>query len=166
MAETQLSVRRATNADWPAIWRIFHAVVAVGDTYAYAPDTTESDARRIWTAAPALAYVAVQDASVLGTYCLRPNQTGLGDHVANAGFMVARGVAGRGIGRSMGRHALLEARRMGFRAMQFNYVVSSNERALALWKSLGFAVVGTIPKAFRHAALGPVDVHVMHRFLE
>ena len=140
-------------------------MVATGDTYSYAPHTNEAQARRLWVAPPAIAYVALQDDQIMGTYCMRPNQPGLGDHVANAGFMVAPHCSRRGVGRAMGEHALQAARQLGFHAMQFNYVVSSNERALALWKSLGFAVVGTVPKAFRHAQLGLIDIHVMHRFL-
>lgn len=146
------------------IWPIFRAVVGAGDTYAYAPDTPEAEARRLWTAPPAVAYLAIGD-GVVGTYSLRPAQPGLGSHIANAGFMVAPAAAGRGVGRAMGEHCLAEARRLGYAAMQFNFVVSSNERAVGLWKSLGFAVVGTVPGAFRHPVHGPVPVYLMHREL-
>ena len=158
-------IREASVEDWPETWAIFEAVVATGDTYAYAPGTDEATARQTWTSPPAVAFVAVDGGGVVGTYTLRPNQPGLGAHVANAGFMVAPGLGGRGVGRAMAEHALDEARRRGYLAMQFNYVVSTNERAVALWRSLGFAVVGAVPKAFRHSREGLVDVYVMHRFL-
>ena len=162
---TGRGVRAAGPEDWPEIWAIFRAVVGAGETYAYDPDTTEEAARALWTGPPATAYVAVTGEGVVGTYLIKPNQPGLGAHVANAGFMVAPGRSGQGIGRAMGEHALAEARRAGYRAMQFNFVVSANARAVALWQSLGFAIVGTVPQAFRHKSLGLVDVHIMHRFL-
>jgi ribosomal protein S18 acetylase RimI-like enzyme len=107
----------------------------------------------------------VSDERILGTYILKANQPGLGSHVANAGFMVAPSAQGRGIGRTMGEHCLREAQRLGFRAMQFNFVVSTNETALRLWKDLGFSIVGRLPGAFRHAQEGFVDVYVMYRRL-
>jgi L-amino acid N-acyltransferase YncA len=160
-----VEIREAGPEDWPGIWAIFRAVVGTGETYAYAPDITEEVARASWAGPPATAYVAVEEGRIVGTYTLKPNQPGLGAHVANAGFMVTLGQAGKGIGRAMGRHALEEARRAGYLAMQFNFVASTNARAVALWQSLGFAIVGTVPQAFRHRRLGLVDVHVMHRFL-
>lgn len=160
-----MEIRGARPEDWPAIWAIFRLVVSTGETYAYAPDTTEEAAWVSWTESPATAYVAVKGDYVLGTYTLKPNQPGLGSHVANAGFMVAPEQSGRGIGRAMGEHALAEARRAGYTAMQFNFVVSTNTPAVSLWQSLGFAVVGTVPQAFRHKSLGLVDIYIMHRFL-
>jgi L-amino acid N-acyltransferase YncA len=160
-----LVVRRARDDDWGAIWPIFAAVVARGDTYAYPPDIAEPDARRLWLAPGAATYVAEADGAVVGTYVLKPNQPGLGDHVANAGYMVAADARGRGVGAAMCEHSLGEARAAGYRAMQFNFVVSTNERAVALWRRMGFAVVGTVPRAFRHREQGEVDVYVMHRFL-
>lgn len=160
-----MNIRLATDADWAGVWPIFRAVVGAGDTFAYAPDTPEDEARRLWAGPPATAFVAEVGGAVVGTSFLRPAQPGLGSHVANAGFMVAPEAAGRGIGRALGEHSLAEARRRGFTAMQFNFVISTNERAIRLWRSLGFAVVGTVPGAFRHATLGPVAVLVMHREL-
>jgi GNAT superfamily N-acetyltransferase len=110
-------------------------------------------------------YVAENDGEIVGTYTLKANQRGLGSHVANAGFMVRPGLDGRGIGFQLGEHSLVQARAAGFQAMQFNAVVSTNHRAIALWQRLGFAIVGTVPKAFRHRQLGLVDLHIMHRFL-
>ncbi len=160
-----VTVRPATPADWPALWAIFRTVVAAGDSYAFAPDTPEDEARAFCLGPGVVTFVAVEGERLLGFYELRANQPGLGDHVANAGFMVDPGARGRGLGRLLGEHALAEAARLGFRAMQFNYVVSTNTAAVALWRRLGFAAVGRIPLAFRHRELGPVDVLVMHRHL-
>ncbi len=165
MPDAELVIRRATDDDWPAIWPIFHAVVARGDTYTYAPDTSEAEARRLWLGPGVATYVAERDGRVVGTYVLRPNQPGLGAHVANAGYMVAPDAFGGGIGAAMGEHSLHEARAAGYRAMQFNAVVSTNTRAVALWQRLGFTVVGTVPGGFRHRERGFVDLHVMHRSL-
>ena len=160
-----LTIRPARDDDWGAIWAIFAAVVARGDTYAYPPDVAEADARRLWLAPGVATWVAESDGAVVGTYVLKPNQPGLGDHVANAGYMVAAGARGRGVGAAMCEHSMDVARAAGYRAMQFNFVVSTNERAVALWRRMGFAVVGTVPRAFRHRERGEVDVYVMHRFL-
>lgn len=159
------NIREATQADWPGIWKVFQIVVGAGDTYSYAPDTTQDEARRVWATAPARTYIAVDNGAIIGTYMLRPNQPGLGAHVSNAGFMVLPGAAGRGVGRAMGEHALEQARLQGYKAMQFNFVVSTNVRAIALWKSLGFSIVGTVPEAFNHPEKGLVDIHIMHRRL-
>jgi GNAT superfamily N-acetyltransferase len=137
----------------------------MGDTYTYAPDISEPEAQRAWMGPGLATYVAERGDEIVGTYVLRANQPGLGAHVANAGFMVRPGAFGRGIGTAMGEHALAEARTAGFTAMQFNAVVRTNLRAVALWQRLGFAVVGTVPGAFRHAALGDVDLLIMHRSL-
>lgn len=167
-----IAIRRATDDDFPAIWPIFRTVVAAGETYVFAPDTSEAEARRLWLELPLATYVAIgRDRAnggdrVVGTYYLKPNQPGLGAHVANAGYMVAPEARGRGIGRAMGEHSLAEARRLGFLAMQFNFVVATNAPALALWRSLGFAIAGTLPKAFRHPQLGFADAHVMYRWLD
>ena len=160
-----LVIRRAADSDFDGIWEIFHAVVEKGDTYAFDPGTTKEQARGSWMAPGLSTYVALLDGEVVGTYILKPNQPGLGSHVANAGYMVHPGRAGRGIGRALCEHSLDEARRAGFLAMQFNAVVSTNEPAVALWRKMGFTVIGTVPKAFRHRELGLVDLLVMHRFL-
>ena len=164
-ALTPPRIRRATDADWPAIWPIVAAVIARGDTYALAPDTPEPEAREYWMGPGVTTYVAEAGGEVVGTYAMRANQRGLGSHVANAGYMVRPDRAGRGVGAAMCEHSLAEARAAGFRAMQFNSVVSTNARAVALWQRLGFSIVGTVPGAFRHRELGDVDIHVMHRFL-
>jgi ribosomal protein S18 acetylase RimI-like enzyme len=160
-----LEIRQATEADRDAIWNIFHAVVAPGDTYAFDPRISREDALAYWFREDTHTYVAAQDRHVVGTYILRANQPGSGSHVANAAFMVAPRVRGLGVGRKMGEHCLNEARERGFRAMQFNFVVSTNEAAIRLWKQLGFEIVGTLPGAFRHPQKGYVDVYVMFRSL-
>ena len=161
-----LNIRPATNADRDAIWNIFHDVVSPGDTYVFDPDTSREEALDYWFRADTHTYVAEQDRQVVGTYVLRPNRPGLGAHVSNASFMVAPTARGLGVGRAMGEHCLTEARRLGFRAMQFNFVVSTNESAVHLWQDLGFKIIGTLPGAFRHSEKGYVDVYVMFRSLE
>jgi L-amino acid N-acyltransferase YncA len=159
-------LRLATASDENAIWDIFHAVVAPGDTYVFDPEMSRSDALAYWFRANTHTYVAESEGRIVGTYILKPNQPALGSHVANAAFMVSPTARGLGLGRRMGEHCLAEARRLGFRAMQFNFVVSTNEPAVRLWQQLGFRIVGTLPGAFHHAQLGFVDAYVMFRTLE
>jgi GNAT superfamily N-acetyltransferase len=162
---TGLTIRSATASDWPAIWKIFRSVVQPGDTYAFSPDLDEESALKIWFAADAHVFVAEAEKKVLGSFFVKPNQSGLGSHVANAGFMVDPEMQGSGIGRAMGESALAWAKEQGYQAMQFNFVVSTNRGAVALWRKLGFTIIGTIPRGFRHAQLGYVDVYVMYREL-
>jgi L-amino acid N-acyltransferase YncA len=165
------TIRRATDADWAQIWPIWHAIVAAGETYTWDPATSEAQARQIWMLPePAEVWVAEQPDTagariIEGTALLKPNQPGLGAHIANAGFMVSGAAAGKGIGRALAERIVDRARELGYRGMQFNAVVSSNTRAVGLWKSLGFEIVGTVPAAFRHARLGYVDLHIMYRQL-
>jgi L-amino acid N-acyltransferase YncA len=159
-------IRAATENDRDAIWNIFQATIITGDTFVFDASTPRDKALAYWCAADAATFVAEQNAKVIGSYLLRPNQPGLGDHVANAGYMVDPSVRGSGVGRAMGEHSLDEARRRGYRAMQFNFVVSTNESAVHLWRQLGFNIVGTLPGAFRHAQKGFVDAYVMFRSLE
>lgn len=160
-------IRPATPADWLRIWPLWHAVVSAGETYVWPPSTTESVAHDLWMLpSPAEVWVVDHEAEgIIATALLKPNQPGLGDHVANAGFMVDPARAGRGVGRRLGEAVLVRARELGYQAMQFNAVVATNERAIALWRLLGFDVVGTIPEGFRHATLGPVDLLIMYRRL-
>lgn len=160
-----ITVRRAVDEDWPQVWPIWHEIVAAGETYEYLPDTPEDEARRSWMTQPPETWVAELDGRVVGTYRWQANRPGLGDHVANAGYMVASAHRGKGIGQVLAEHSLDRARSHGYTAMQFNAVVSTNHGAVALWRSLGFIIVGTVPDAFRHPARGLVDVHVMHRYL-
>ena len=160
-----LNIRPATNKDHDAVWDIFHAVIAPGDTYSFDPQTSRDDALAYWIRTGTQTYVAEQNGRIVGTYILRANQPAAGAHVANAAFMVSLHARGFGVGRAMAEHCLSEARRFGFHAMQFNYVVSTNESAVHLWRDLGFKIVGTLPGAFRHPAKGFVDVFVMFRSL-
>ena len=145
-----MKIRLATEADFVSMWPTFEAVIA-GD-YWFGPGITS--------------YVAEDDAQIVGMYKLTANQRDLGSHVANASFMVSPAAHGKGVGRAMGEHCLVEARKAGYLAMQFNFVVSTNEGAVALWKKLGFDIVGTLPRAFNHQKLGYVDAYVMYRFLD
>ena len=160
-----MQIRPAINADHDAIWNIFHEIIAAGDTYAFDPQMPREEALAYWFRADTHTYIAEENDSVVGTYILRPNQSGPGSHVANAAFMVARDAEGAGVGRRMAEHCLTEARRMDFCAMQFNFVISTNTRAIHLWNQLGFTIVGTLPGAFRHPEKGFVDVYVMYRSL-
>jgi ribosomal protein S18 acetylase RimI-like enzyme len=159
------TIRRLRDGDWPSVWPMLRDTFARADTYAFAPDIAEADARRAWLDVPAAAYVALDADRVVGTYYIKPNQQGPGSHVCNCGYVVARDAEGRGIATAMCEHSQREAIAMGFRAMQFNLVVATNERAIRLWKRLGFDVVGTLPGAFRHAKLGYVDALVMFKTL-
>lgn len=159
------TIRTATPYDHDPIWNIFRAVITPGDTWVFEPTIGRDDALAYWFAPANRCFVAESGGNVVGTYILKPNHAGLGSHVANAGFMVAPDARGLGVGRTMGEHALQEARRLGFRAMQFNFVVSTNEPAVRLWQALGFRIVGTLPGAFRHAQKGFVDAYVMFRSL-
>jgi ribosomal protein S18 acetylase RimI-like enzyme len=161
-----ITIRAANEADFEDIWRIFHRVVTNGDSYVFPPDATREDAHGYWLSPDFKTFVAILDDAVVGMYKLRPNNIGLGAHVSNASFMVDPECQGRGVGKAMGLDCLDEARRDGYLAMQFNFVVSTNTPAVKLWQQLGFEIVGTLPKAFRHAELGLVDAYVMYRFLE
>jgi GNAT superfamily N-acetyltransferase len=166
-----LIIREANlENDWlTGIWPILQEVVRAGDTFVLPPGIDEANARQQWMLpAPAGVFVAVreQDGAIVGSSFVRANQPGLGGHVANAAFMVAPNAAGHGVGRALAAHAIEWARQANFSAMQFNFVVSTNARAIALWKNLGFSIVGTLPEAFQHQGLGgKVDAFVMHRFL-
>lgn len=160
-------IRDATPDDWPAIWPILHEIVAAGETFTWDRDVSEEQARRMWMhEPPGRTFVAVDDdGTVLGTAEIHRNQGGPGAHVANAGFMVGSGHAGRGVGRALATHVLVQARADGYRAMQFNAVVETNTRAVGLWRSLGFEVLATVPEAFHHPAKGYVGILVMYRRL-
>lgn len=161
-----MTIRHATDADFEPMAKLFRLVIASGETYVFVEDTSQDDVRAYWFGPGITSYVAEEDGRVVGMYKLIANHRDRGSHVANASFMVDPSHSGRGIGRQMGLHCLREAKAAGFAAMQFNFVVSTNANAVALWQSLGFAIVGTLPKVFRHEALGYVDGYVMHRSLE
>ena len=158
-----LDIRPATARDHDAIWSIFHEVAGAGDTYTFDPAMPREEALAYWLQPSHRCFVATHGESVVGTYVLKANQPGQGAHIANAAFMVAPPARGLGAGRAMGEHALETARAAGFRAMQFNFVVSTNAPAVRLWQQLGFRIVGTLPGAFRHPVDGYVDAYVMFR---
>jgi len=170
-----MEIRHATEKDRDAIWEIFREVIAAGDTYPLDPNISRDEALAYWFQSNARVCVAELDrlkrsidqrtSEVVGSYTLHPNQAAGGAHVANAAFIVSKSARGQGIGRAMGEHCLKEARRLGFRAMQFNFVVSTNESAVKLWQDLGMKIVGTLPGAFRHPEKGYVDVYVMFQSL-
>ena len=160
------TIRRFAAPDWPAVWPMLRATFAAGDTYAFAPDSTEAEIRAIWIDAPAATYVAcATDGRIVGTYYIKRNQPGLGGHVCNCGYVVAADARGRGVAAAMCEHSQREARAQGFRGMQFNLVVATNDGAIRLWQRLGFAIVGTLPGAFLHARAGYVDAFVMYKSL-
>ena len=160
-----VSIREIGADEFTLVWPLFHSVVAAGDTYSYPPDLTFEQARDWWTSPPTRCFIAERARLVLGCYMLRPNQPGLGDHVANAGYMVSPAARGQGVASAMCEHSMAQARDAGFTAMQFNFVVSTNTTAVRLWQRHGFRIVGQVPGAFRHADHGPTDVYVMHRHL-
>ena len=161
-----MKIRPATPEDFDAIWPIFHEIVSRAETYAYTPDTNKEQAFRLWMEAPRLTFVAEEEGQVLGTYYLKTNQGGPGDHVCNCGYMVSSSARGRGLATAMCQHSQRIAKALGYKAMQFNFVASTNEGAVKLWTKLGFATAGRLPKAFKHPAQGYVDALVMYKWLE
>jgi ribosomal protein S18 acetylase RimI-like enzyme len=160
-----MEIRVARPEDAPAIWAILEPIVRAGETYALPRDMTQKEALAYWMGPDRETFVAEEDGRQLGTYFLRTNQLGGGAHVANCGYMTSPQATGRGIARMMCAHSLERARAKGFRAMQYNFVVSTNERAVRLWQSFGFEIVGTLPNAFAHPNLGYVDALVMFKAL-
>jgi ribosomal protein S18 acetylase RimI-like enzyme len=160
-----LAIRPATPADDDAIWRILEPTFRAGETYPIPRDVSRTDALAYWRNPGHAVFVAEQGGDIVGTYYLRANTQGGGAHVANCGYMVATGAMGRGVARAMCEHSLAQTRERGFTAMQFNFVISSNIRAVRLWQSIGFEIVGTLPGAFAHPKHGMVDALVMFRRL-
>jgi ribosomal protein S18 acetylase RimI-like enzyme len=158
-------IRPARPEDWPSIWAILEPTIRAGETYALDRDMNEDAARDYWMGADRESFVAEEDGSIVGTYYLRANQGGGGSHVCNCGYMTRADATGRGVARRMCLHSLEHARARGYRAMQFNSVVSTNTRAVRLWRSLGFDIVGRLPLAFRHPTQGDVDALVMFQAL-
>lgn len=158
-------IRDAEPADWPAIWALLRPIFAAGETYTIDRDIDEVSARELWMRPAARTFVAVTGGAVAGTAKLTRNFDGPAAHVANASFAVDPAQAGLGIGRALGEHVLAAAREDGYRAMQFNAVVETNAGAVALWLSLGFAILATVPEAFDHPTRGVVGLHIMYRAL-
>ena len=164
-AGATIEIRPAAPADEPAIWAILEPMIRAGETYPLPRDMTRAAALALWFGADREAFVAEAGGQVLGTYYLRRNQEGGGAHVANCGYVTATGATGRGVARSMCRHSLEHARTRGFRAMQFNFVIATNERAVRLWQSCGFAILARLPGVFDHPRHGAVDALVMFQAL-
>ncbi len=158
-------IRPAIDADTNAIWAIMEPIIRAGETYTLPRDMDKESALAYWFSAEREVFVAEDNGHVVGTYCLQANQKGGGAHVANCGYMTAVSATGRGVARAMCEHSLGRARGRRFRAMQFNFVISTNERAVRLWQSFGFEIVGRLPKAFLHPTLGYVDAYIMYRDL-
>lgn len=177
-----LEIRKATEEDKPEVWKIIKAVIATGDTYTFPPDSGEEEMLAFWYAPEKWTYVAVwseppkragilsddlhnTSGEIVGTFFLKANQPGLGAHVGNAGYMVTPDAKGKGVGRAMAEYSLDEARRLGFKSMQFNFVVKSNAVAVKLWQTLGFEIIGEIPEAFNHTQNGLTNAYIMYRKL-
>lgn len=160
-----IECRMAADGDRSAIWQIIKAVIAGGNTYVYPPDSSEQEMMAYWLSADKHTYVAVLEGEIVGTFWLKSNQPGLGSHVGNAAYMVSPNAHGKGIGKQMALWSLDEARRLGFTAMQFNFVVESNTVAVNLWKNIGFEIIGEIPDAFNHAENGWTNAYIMYRKL-
>ncbi len=160
-----MNIRPACDDDRASIWSIVEPIIRAGETLALDREMSETDALAHWLGRDRETFVAEQDAEIVGTYYIRPNQAGGGKHICNGGYATSTAATGRGVGRAMGAHSIEQARLRGYRGMQFNFVVSANTRAVALWQSLGFAIVGVLPKAFEHPRLGDTDALVMFRSL-
>ena len=160
-----MKIREASKNDFNKIWPIFHEIVSAGKTYAYAQDTTKEQALNIWLKTPKKTFVFEESGIILGTYFIKTNQAGPGSHVCNCGYMVSPQARGEGLATSMCKHSQEVAKELGYKAMQFNFVASSNEGAVRLWAKLGFETVGKLPKAFNHPSKGYVDALVMYKWL-
>ncbi len=159
-------IRTANPEDWSQIWPIFKAIAQAGETYAYPRDITEEAALQVWMQQPRRTFVYEKEAQILGTYYLKTNQQGPGSHVCNCGYMVAEFARGQGIASALCEHSIQQARSLGYLAMQYNFVASTNEEAVRLWQKMGFSIVGRLPKAFRHPHKGLVDALVMYQWLD
>jgi L-amino acid N-acyltransferase YncA len=160
-----MQIRLAGQADRDAIWRILEPTIRAGETYALPSDLNGAEAIAYWMGPDRETFVAEDDGVILGTYFLRANHQGGGAHVANCGYVTAPEATGRGVARRMCEHSLQYARDRGFKAMQFNFVIATNERAIGLWQDMGFETVGRLPQAFLHPRFGYTDALVMFRVL-
>lgn len=156
-------IRKASENDYDKVWEIFQAVIKSEDSYVFRADTPKSDLQKHWFADYMETYVFEEGNKILGTYIIKPNQIDLGNHMANASYMVHPEAQGKGIGRKLGEHSLKIAKKTGYLGMQFNIVISTNIAAIKLWEKLGFEIIGTSPKAYMHSELGLVDTFIMFR---
>ncbi|RLD11291.1 MAG: GNAT family N-acetyltransferase [Chloroflexota bacterium] len=161
-----MKIREAKEVDFEEIWPIFHEITSAGETYAYPRNTSKDESKRLWLQLPRKTYVAEENCKIVGTYYIKTNHAGAGDHVCNCGYMVSSKARGKGVATAMCEHSQKLALELGYKAMQFNFVASSNTGAVKLWKKLGFDIVGRLPKAFNHPAKGYVDALVMYKWLD
>lgn len=162
-----ISISKLEQSDWSSTWIIIESVFRLGETYPYSPDISEVEAYKVWVEVPTATYIAKDDYdNVIGTYYIKPNQPTLGSHVCNCGYVVGESARGKGVASLMCQHSQEEAKRLGFRAMQFNLVVSTNKIAVRLWQKCGFEIVGTLTGAFKHSRYGFVDAIVMYKQLQ
>jgi L-amino acid N-acyltransferase YncA len=166
LGEPNLKIREAAESDFDAIWPIFHAIASAGETYAYPRDISKKEAEPLWMKVPRQTFVIEDQDMILGTYYIKTNQAGPGSHVCNCGYMVSSKARGRGLATAMCKHSQQVAIELGYKAMQFNLVATSNQGAVRLWTKLGFETVGRLPKAFNHPSKGLVDALVMYKWLE
>lgn len=160
-----LEIREAAENDKPQLWEIIKYTISSGDTYVFYPDSPKEEMLSYWCAPDKKTYVALWEKEIVGTFFLKENQPGLGSHIVNAGYMVSHKARGKGIGRAMAEFSLEKAKHLGYKAMQFNVVVKSNEIAVKLWQDVGFEIVGEIPEAFNHSNLGLTNAYIMYRKL-
>ena len=159
------SIRTVIPGDHDAIWTIFKRVIKSGETYDFAPDTPKSTALSYWLSPQKKCFVTILDEKIVGTYILMPNRPGLGNYICNASYMVCPDHQGQGVGKLMGNHSIITARKLGYRGFQFNFVVSNNIPAVRLWQKLGFDIVGTLPKAYHYKKKDYIDAYVMFKDL-
>lgn len=162
-----ITIRVFQEQDWTETWKVIEPVFRAGETYAFSPDITAEEAYKVWIETPAATFVAVDlNQAIVGTYYIKPNQPALGAHVCNCGYIVDENARNQGLASLMCDHSQTQAVAMGFLAMQYNLVVSTNESAVRLWKKHGFEIIGTLPKSFRHSRFGLVDAHIMYKLLK
>ncbi len=160
-----ITIQVATKKDFKQIWPIFNSIVSKGETYVYSPQTSYDEAYDIWMKRPLQTFVALKESSIVGTYYIKPNYSGLGNHICSCGYMVATNYRQQGIATAMCTHSFKQAKQLNFDAMQYNYVVSTNKASISLWKKMGFNIVGTVPNAFNHSLHGKIDTHIMYKIL-
>ena len=160
-----IEIRKAKLEDQDQIWEIIREVIASGDTYVFSPDSPKEKMLSYWCGQDKHTYVATIDDKVVGTFVIKDNQPDLGSHIANASYMTSPSATGQGVGKTMGEFSLVEAKRLGYKAMQFNIVISSNQKAVRLWEKLEFKIIGEIPEAFNHKQHGLTNAFIMYRKL-
>jgi L-amino acid N-acyltransferase YncA len=161
-----IKISEATEADFEKIWPIFQDIVKNGHTFVYSSDISFDEAKSIWFDTKFATYIAHINDEIVGAYVIRPGHRDLGSHIANAAYIIAYSQRGKGYGEDIARDSFVQAKKLGYKAMQFNYVIGTNKVAIALWKKLGFTIVGTVPKAYQHSEQGLVDIHIMHKYLD